>query len=278
MKLTQQISFDHIRKYSQYAQNIDWARWYAKVASLKAQRVVKVLLRYKHTNSKLLDLGCGTGMTFSALAQTFPNSIALDIGDHEVKATKELLSHLKMKANVQKYDGKTIPYPTGTFDIVTSIEVIEHVKDPLKMLGEIRRVLKHDGILHITTANKWWPIEPHFKLPFLSYLPPRLSDLYVRLSGRGDSYLDIKLPSYNQFRRMIEKYFTIEDITLDILRDYKVYNLDKERGKFIRVVGRFLSFVKLLETNPISRPIALFIKILLSNISLGWLFIARPQN
>lgn len=205
-------------------------------------------------------------MTFAVLCQTFPHTIGLDIGDTEINATKELLKTLRISGTVEKYDGTRLPYPSNTFDIVTSIEVIEHVANPGQMLSEIRRVLKKDGILHITTANKWWPIEPHFKLPFLSYLPLPLADWYVKMSGRGSSYENIRLPGYRQFYSQVEKYFTIQDITLDVIQQYKRYGLDKERGGLIPIIGKAIGMLPH------------WLKPLILNMSLGWLFIATPKK
>ncbi|EKD87570.1 MAG: ubiquinone/menaquinone biosynthesis methylase-like protein [uncultured bacterium] len=200
------------------------------------------------------------------------------MGDGEVKATKELLRLLRISAVVKKYDGIKIPYPSNTFDIVTSIEVIEHVNKPLRMLEEIHRVLKKDGILHITTANKWWPIEPHFKLPFLSYLPAKIADSYVRLLGRGDSYHNIRLPSYKQFRQMVQNFFTVEDITLDFLKSYKMSGLDKERGKVIVVVADVLQGLNFLKKFSVTRAIAVGLETCILHVSLGWLFIGRTRK
>ncbi|MBT8228697.1 MAG: methyltransferase domain-containing protein, partial [Bacteroidia bacterium] len=49
-----------------------------------------------------------------------------------------------------------LPFEEGTFDIVVSSEVIEHVPDPLKAITEMHRVLKPGGILVLTTPNRFW--------------------------------------------------------------------------------------------------------------------------
>jgi SAM-dependent methyltransferase len=50
-------------------------------------------------------------------------------------------------------DQKSLEGARDTFDIVTAIEVLEHVRDPLAVLGEIRRVLKPGGVFFYTTGN-----------------------------------------------------------------------------------------------------------------------------
>lgn len=266
--LPNQYYFNHLKKFSQYSSASDWARWYSKVAPLKGKRVAKVLLNYKRPDSKLLDLGCGTGLTLTFLAQAFPNSTGCDIGAREVVATKTVLKDHGLKIPVVKYNGRKLPFPDSFFDIVTFIEVIEHVDRPDLVLKEIERVLKPDGILHITTANKWWPIEPHFKLPFLSYLPKALANWYVSITKRGSSYHNIKLPSYSRFFKMVDKYFEVKDITLEVIAGYQKFGFAEERGQIIILLGQILKMLNKSE----------LIKKILVRFSLGWLFIGRPKK
>ncbi len=267
----------HLNKSVQYSHSREWNLWYANVARHKGLRTAKILSLYKKNTAKLLDLGCGIGLTLSIIAQKFPNSIGCDVDNQAMKATKEIFTEVGVDIPLIVYNGKKLPFKSNTFDIVTFIEVIEHVDNPSGVLREINRVLKKDGILHITTANKWWPYEPHFKLLMLSYLPEKWADIYVRLSGRGKGYHGIKLPSYGEFRKMLSAYFEVEDITLEIIEDYRKYNFDKERGSKVVVVGEFLKFLRRLDNTPFE-TISKFIRGVLLRVSLGWLFIARPKE
>ena len=58
------------------------------------------------------------------------------------------------------------------------------------MMAEMRRVLTDDGVLYLGLGNRLGVMEPHYRLPFLSYLPPALADRYVRLFGRADRYYE----------------------------------------------------------------------------------------
>lgn len=269
---------EHLEKYGQYSTLKGWKKWYAKVALFKGRRITKTLLSYKNNNSRLLDLGCGTGLALSIVGRVFHNSVGCDTEEKEVKAAKELLKKLNLDIPVIKYDGKKLPFKDGSFDVVISIDVIEHAKDPTLMMEEIRRVLKKNGILHITTANKLWPIEPHFRLPFLSYLPNFLADWYVKITGRGDSYQKIKLPTYCQFLKMVEQSFKVEDITLLTIKNYRKFDLDKERGLKVVILGNILQSVdKLKKFSLLKYLIKVFERCIL-NMSLGWLFIAYPKK
>lgn len=273
------IYYQHLLKYTQYSSSDKWLRWYTNIAPLKGVRVAKTLLKYKKSDAKVLDLGCGTGLTLAMISQYFPSSIGAEIGDMEIKATKEILKKVKVKIPVIKYDGVKLPFKNNSFDIVTSIEVIEHVEKPNLMLKEINRVLRKNGILHITTANKWWPIEPHYKLPFLSYLPPRLADYYVRLTKRGKIYHDIRLPSYNEFYKAVERYFKVENITLDAIKNFTESGLGKERGVKVILLGKLLNLIDVnKKRSNLIYKVAGLIDTFLMNISLGWLLIGHSKK
>jgi SAM-dependent methyltransferase len=84
-----------------------------------------------------------------------------------------------------------LPFGDAQFDVVISNHVIEHVGDrseQLRHLCELRRVLRPGGVGYFAVPNRWMLVEPHFHLPFLSWLPRRWRDGYVRLAGRGTRY------------------------------------------------------------------------------------------
>lgn len=269
----------HLNKFNQYTDSPGWNEWYSKIAPLKGVRVAKTLLQFKGSGARVLDLGCGIGLTLGILVQVFPKTIGCEVEEGITKAAKEFSkNNFNKKVRVVTYNGVKIPFPDNSFDIVTSIEVIEHTDKPEVMLKEIRRVLKPDGILHITTANKWWPIEPHFKLPFLSYLPPKLSDFYVKIAGKGQTYQNIHLPSYGEFYKLVSKHFLVEDLTLDVIRNYKLYGLAAERGERIKYLAFLLNAIQNLRKNKFLSNYSKSFEDLLVRFSLGWLFIGFPRK
>lgn len=273
--------FDEIRKYSQYSQSEAWMRRYSRILPIKAKRTVTLLKQYKGVDCLVLDVGCSTALTLWLIAKEFKNSIGVE---PELRAAEIAVTRLRdhnLPNVILRADGGALPFANGTFDIVTNIEVIEHVQHPRILLGEIARVLKPDGILHITTANKLWPIEPHYRLPFLSYLPNRWASAYVRIMKRGHGYDGIRLPTYWQFRSLVEEFFDVEDVTLGCIADYRRFELHKERGFLIQAVAPVVRTVlwgeqALASLGPYN-PFRWLSK-LLTGISLGWLFIAKPRQ
>lgn len=81
-----------------------------------------------------------------------------------------------------------LPIEDASVDVVISNHVIEHVgdrNDQLRHLQEIRRILASGGRCYLSTPNRWSPVENHFKLPFLGWIPRRFGNAYVRLTRRG---------------------------------------------------------------------------------------------
>lgn len=268
---------EYISYYQPYSNNAKWAKRYLEIAPLKASRTIKLLRKYKNKDAKVLDCGSGIGLSLYYLSKFYKNIIGIDVDQQNIRIAKKQFNKLGCNTKIILYDGKKLPYRDNTFDLIISMEVWEHVKNPDIMLSEIRRVLKPGGILHITTANKLWPIEPHYHLPFLSYLPYWIADRYVKILKRGPYYHDIHLPTYTEFKNNIEKNFIVKDVTFEALMNYKKYGLDKERGKKIIAVGEFLNLLNRLKYFPFS-IIRNSVFLILSYFSLGWLFIAYPKK
>lgn len=100
----------------------------------------------------LLDVGCGDGVLMARLAPFFDRVAGIDADAGAVAlATEKLRGRANCEArHVASYD---LPFADRTFDLVSSADVIEHLKDPARHLREIARVLKREGALVITTPR-----------------------------------------------------------------------------------------------------------------------------
>jgi hypothetical protein len=105
--------------------------------------------------------------------------------------------------------------------LVLTNHVIEHVGDreaQLNHLKEIRRVLGPMGVGYLAVAHRWVINEPHYHLPFLSWMPPMLASAYLRRT-RGVALYDCDLPSQRRLRRLLrDAGLLAEDATLEALR------------------------------------------------------------
>jgi ubiquinone/menaquinone biosynthesis C-methylase UbiE len=141
---------------------------------------------------RLLDIGCGDGAYTIRLADGFNRVDAIDIqADRLALFTEQIKgSAAADRITVSEMSATQLDYPDRTFDLVTSIEVLEHIEELDQALEEIQRVLKPDGRFAFTTPNRWFPFETHgfiyrgrryppARAPFLTWVGPlhrRLAD------------------------------------------------------------------------------------------------------
>lgn len=91
-------------------------------------------------------------------------------------------------------EGARLPFADDSFDVVVSNHVLEHVglgvnpTEQLEHLREVGRVLTKDGHGYLATPNRWAPIEPHFSVPFLTWIPARWRTPYLAKTGKARVY------------------------------------------------------------------------------------------
>lgn len=189
----------------------------------RGKRIVKLLSFYfgkdKLKKIKLLDVGSSTGIIDNEIAKTVGDVVGCDI---DKKAMGFARKTFKRKNLSFKYgDAMKLDFPNNSFDVVVCAQVYEHVPDPDKMFSEIYRVLVPGGVCYFAALNKYWVMEPHYNLPFLSWLPKNLADQYVRLFGRAKNYYETPL-SWWQLRNLTNR-FKVIDYTAKILNQPQKY-------------------------------------------------------
>lgn len=151
--------------------------------------------------ARVLEVGTGSGAIANHMSQC--------VGpDGEVVAV-DVMDQRRVRSGFRfvQVNDTGLPFEDASFDIVISNHVMEHVgdrKNQLHHLREIRRVLKEEGWAYFAVPNRWRLIEPHFRLPLLSWLPRGLRSSYVRLMGRGEVY-DCDPPSHFELIRLFEE-------------------------------------------------------------------------
>jgi ubiquinone/menaquinone biosynthesis C-methylase UbiE len=151
--------------------------------------------------ARVLEVGTGSGAIAASLAEAvgpLGRVEAIDVVDERV---------VKEGVRFTRVEGTEVPFEDASFDVVISNHVIEHVGDrdeQLRHLRELCRVLRPGGWAYLAMPNRWRLVEPHFKLPLLSWLPARLRSRYVRLAGRGERY-DCDPMSRRQLRALVSE-------------------------------------------------------------------------
>ncbi len=137
------------RYYEEYArvQSAHW--WFAG-----RRRVIGSLLERGLPSAagerRILDVGCGTGTNLDELGR-FGNVEGVEAEDAAVEYCR---GHGGW--SVTQASGDELPFETASFDLVTLLDVIEHVPDDATILAEARRVLRPGGSVLITVPAYTW--------------------------------------------------------------------------------------------------------------------------
>lgn len=157
----------------------------------KADKFVRVLQHFLGVDDlcglRALDVGSSTGFTAAALSGAGCDVIGVDI---DVPGLTQAKAMFGGEIDFLVADGSALPFLAQSIDIVLFNQVYEHVVDAPAVMAEIRRVLKADGVALFGFGNKHQVIEPHYRLPFLSWLPDLAADRYVSVFGRADHYYE----------------------------------------------------------------------------------------
>lgn len=99
----------------------------------------------------ILDVGCGAGGNIKILGE-FGAVTGLDISEEALKFAKTR----GVFKNLVQGNAERLPFPDNTFDLISALDVLEHVPDDQQALREIFRVLKKGGLALITVpAHRW---------------------------------------------------------------------------------------------------------------------------
>ncbi len=101
---------------------------------------------------EVLNLGSGPFLEFGSLDRLDRRFTVCDIDPRAIQLAKAHWGGLLAGADVVRADTK-LPYGDAAFDLVVSMDVIEHVPDATRWAAEALRVLKPGGLLYLTTPN-----------------------------------------------------------------------------------------------------------------------------
>jgi 2-polyprenyl-6-hydroxyphenyl methylase / 3-demethylubiquinone-9 3-methyltransferase len=101
-----------------------------------------------------LEVGCGGGILCEEIARMGFKTFGIDPSGQSVKTAIDHASQSGLKINYLVASGEALPFSDQTFDVVFCCDVLEHVRDLPKVISEIGRVLKPEGIFLYDTFNR----------------------------------------------------------------------------------------------------------------------------
>lgn len=134
----------------------DSVRHRQAIASRTADSHASFLLPHLHPGMRLLDCGCGPGSITVGLAQVLAPGevVGIDMAPAELEAARALAAE-RGATNVrfQEANVYALPFPDATFDATFACALLQHLRDPLAALREMRRVLKPGGVAGISDPD-----------------------------------------------------------------------------------------------------------------------------
>jgi ubiquinone/menaquinone biosynthesis C-methylase UbiE len=112
---------------------------------------IDILLKFAEIseNDKVLEVGCGIGHILERIHKG--KLTGIDISETQINRARERLSN---KAELLKCAGENLPFADKHFDRIICTEVFEHTLEPVKVLDEMNRTLKDDGIISLSVPNE----------------------------------------------------------------------------------------------------------------------------
>ena len=123
--------------------------------ALNPARLGYVRDRVTLRGARALDVGCGAGLLSEALAREGADVTAIDLAPDLIKVAKlhGLESGVKVDYRLSAVEALAAEAP-GTFDVVTCMEMLEHVPDPGSIIAACATLLKPGGRLFVSTLNR----------------------------------------------------------------------------------------------------------------------------
>lgn len=113
----------------------------------KKEIILDTITRYTNLgqSSTILDIGCGSGLMLNALEE-IGNTSGMDMSDDAIQFSQEIFKGVIKKG----YLPNNVPYPENQFDLITALDVIEHIDDDVQSLKTIKSLLSPNGTAIIT--------------------------------------------------------------------------------------------------------------------------------
>ena len=153
---TQNVDPDEIAKFAQLA-----ARWWDPHSEFKPLHEINPL-RLNYINDRVglkdktvLDIGCGGGILAESMAALGARVMGIDLGEAPLAVAKLHLKESGLKVDYRHVSAEDLAREQpAAFDVVTCMEMLEHVPDPASTIAACAKLVKPGGQVFFSTINR----------------------------------------------------------------------------------------------------------------------------
>jgi len=147
---------DELEKFNRLAE-----RWWDEegpFGALHAINPLRLEFMARHTDVeglRVLDVGCGGGILSEALAETGAQVTAIDLAEDALAVARDHADNQGLDIDYRKADILSFADEhAGQFDVVTCMEMLEHVDDPASIVRALGKAVKPGGWVFLSTLNR----------------------------------------------------------------------------------------------------------------------------
>lgn len=171
----------------------------------------------KYSDPKILEIGTGYGFGLSYLRKLGLNAVGIEPGNSagfqgRYQQALELLEANNIsspKDILHSANGEALPFDDNSFDIIYSLDVLEHVRNIGQCLAEAHRVVKPNGVIVMAVPNYNAFREQHYNIFWLPHIlrSKWLAKWYVKtFFGRHDWFIDeLNFVTPGYFRKLVHR-------------------------------------------------------------------------
>lgn len=151
------------------------------------RRILDEVLKLDTRGTEALDVGCGGGIVGEEFARMGFQVTGIDPSEQSLNTARGHAQAMGLGINYQRGTGESIPFADNRYPVVYCCDVLEHVRDLPKVIGEIYRVTKPGGVFFFDTLNRTFvsklvAIKIWQEWKSTAFMPPRLHEwrMFIR--------------------------------------------------------------------------------------------------
>ncbi|HRJ12033.1 MAG TPA: methyltransferase domain-containing protein [Alphaproteobacteria bacterium] len=203
----------------------------------------------------ILDLGASAGGLSLALCRQFPAAAVYALEPEQ--EAYNLLCMMQSATHTAQLTplhgvGEVLPLPDASVDLIVCHTVLEHVRDPEKVVSEMHRVLRPGGRVHLELPNYLWPIEPHLNTFFIPCAGKAAMKFLARLQGLSAAQAQFMDHLQLMTKPMLERIMRRQGFTFYNLVADKIFADPTSQTHYVHS-GWKRRFLGVLQNNPIGK-------------------------